>query len=193
VRHLILIKELFIIIVTISGVFFSPGSASPTPVEGPEGMAFYAPPSPLPEGSHGDLIWYRQALATPPGSPVTQTWNVLYHSTDGLGEPNVVTGTVMIPKSDWPGAGKRPIISYTIGTHGLCQSCAPSIQLEKGIDYESVNIAAALREGYVVVVTDNPGFTTGDMPTYMVGMAQGHAALDIIAAGHHGTLVAISG
>ena len=53
------------------------------PMAGPAGAAFYVPPSPLPSGNHGDLIWYRTAtvnLGT--GAPAVRAWNVLYRSTD---------------------------------------------------------------------------------------------------------------
>ena len=166
----------------VAMVFSSvPAMAAPAP--GPSGMAFYTPPSPLPPGAHGDLIWYRPASATPPGAPDAYTWNVLYRSIDGLGNPNLVTGTVLVPKAPWTNLfTRRPIVIYAVGTHGLGQSCAPSIQLENGTDYENANITAALKAGYAVLVTDNPGYTTGNVPSYMVGTAQGHAALDIAKA-----------
>lgn len=175
-------KRLLHCLIALSAMLVFSISAIAAPKLGPSDMNFYSPPSPLPAGNHGDLIWYRPANATPPGAPVSDTWNVLYHSVDTLGATNVVTGTVLIPKAPWNGSGTRPIITYAIGTHGLCQTCAPSIQLENGIDYESSNITAALRAGYALVITDNPGFTNGDTPTYMVGISQAHAALDIIKA-----------
>lgn len=175
-------KKLFLHSTTVLIALLSAVSVIAAPVEGPMDDSFYTPPIPLPEGDHGDLIWYRQASATPPGAIASDTWNVLYHSTDGVGEPNVVTGTVLIPQGAWAGSGERPVIAYAVGTHGLCHDCAPSVQLENGTDYENANIAAALREGYAVVITDNPGYTNSDMPSYMVGIAQGHAVLDIIEA-----------
>lgn len=151
------------------------------PVEGPSGMAFYTPPATT--GAKGDLIWYRPAtVKLGSGAPGYQAWNLMYHSTDALGKPNVVTGTVIVPKAAWRGLGARPVISYAVGTHGLNQSCAPSLQLAQGTDYESANIAAALQAGYSVLISDNPGYTNGDTPTYLAGKAQGHAVLDIIKA-----------
>jgi dienelactone hydrolase len=145
-------------------------------------MAFYTPPSPLPAGTHGDLIWYRQAALGAAGTLDADGWNVLYHSVDATGADNVVTGTVLIPKAAWSGKGARPVIGYAVGTHGLAQSCAPSLQLAGGTDYETANLAAALKQGYAVLVTDNPGYTTGDTPTYLAGQAQGHALLDLFKA-----------
>ncbi|HRZ27335.1 MAG TPA: alpha/beta fold hydrolase [Spirochaetota bacterium] len=149
---------------------------------GAPGEAFYTPPSPLPEGDHGDLISYRQTDVVLPGAPNFASWLVLYHSTDALGAPNAVTGTVILPLTRWTGSGRRPIVSYAVGTHGLSHEWAPSKQLANGTDYENSNIVAALNSGYAVLVTDNPGYTDGDIPTYMSGIAQGHAVLDIITA-----------
>lgn len=154
-------------------------------VEGPDDMTFYSPPLVV-TGSPGDLIWYREAVVDiGEGAPSFSSWNVLYHSSDSLGEPNKVTGTVIIPNKTWRGGGDRPVISYAVGTHGLAQHCAPSIQMSLGTDYENVNIREALKKGYAVLVTDNPGYTNGDTPTYLVAESQARAALDIVKAATH--------
>lgn len=166
----------------LAAAAFASASAFAAPVTGPSGLAFYTPPSPLPAGTHGDLIWYRSATPSIADAPAFDAWNVLYRSTDAVGADNVVTGTVIVPKTAWSGSGERPVIDYAVGTHGLAQSCAPSLQLAGGTDYEAANIAAVLNAGYAVVITDNPGYTTGDTPTYLAGVAQGHAALDLFKA-----------
>ncbi len=147
-----------------------------------EDTAFYTVPSTLPSGSHGDIIKYREAVVNIAGAPEINAWNVMYYSTDALGAPNVVTGTVIVPEKSWSLFSNRPIIAYAVGTHGLCQTCAPSVQFEAGTDYENENIAQALNKNYAVLVTDNPGYTIGAVPTYMSGKAQGHALLDIVIA-----------
>jgi hypothetical protein len=157
-------------------------SALALPTHGPSGMAFYTPPSPLPAGSHGDLIWYRPSTVGPSDPLKANAWDVLYFSTDAVGARNAVTGKVLIPTAAWNGSGPRPVVDYAVGTHGLAQSCAPSLQLSAGTDYETANIAAALNAGYAVLVTDNPGYTTGSIPSYLAGIAQGHALLDIVQA-----------
>lgn len=174
-------KHLFRIplaVLALASVFTFPAIAAPQ--VGPAGMAFYTVPSSLPAGDHGDLIQYRTSTSTPAGASA-KSWLVMYRSTDAKGNPNVVTGTVLVPTKTSP-LTPRPIITYAIGTHGLAQEWAPSVQLEKGTDYEAVNIAAALNAGYALVVTDNAGYTTGAIPTYMAGISQGHAVLDIVKA-----------
>ena len=156
-------------------------SAYAAPTQGPSGIAFYNAVAPT--GAHGDLISYRTAtvnLGT--GAPAVKAWNVLYQSTDSVGAANAVTGTVIVPTAAWTGGGERPIVSYAVGTHGLAQPCAPSLQLAGGTDYETANIAAALKAGYAVLVTDYAGYTNGSTPTYLVGASQGNAVLDIVRA-----------
>ena len=57
----------------------------------PDGGGFYEPPSPLPQGKPGDVIWYRPAKATTPlgaqSLASVDAWQVLYLSTDVRGRP----------------------------------------------------------------------------------------------------------
>ncbi len=161
---------------------FCLSSAHAEPMQGPLGMEFYSPPTITP-GEHGDLIWYRQSqVQLGEGNADYHSWDVAYWSTDSSGKANVVTGSVLLPTANWTGAGTRPLLSYGVGTQGLGQQCAASLQLNAGTEYEAANIAAALNKGYSVAVTDYAGYTNGDTPTYLVGAAQAHAALDIVYA-----------
>ncbi|MFI4919403.1 MAG: lipase family protein, partial [Legionellales bacterium] len=158
-----------------------PMIATAAPILGPSDSSFYTAPTSV--GNAGDLISYRPAtinLGT--GAATTQAWNVMYRSTDALGAANVVSGTVIVPTAAWTGSGTRPVIDYAVGTHGLAQDCAPSRQMAQGSDYENANIASAIAAGYAVLVSDNPGYTNGSTPTYLAGVAQGHAVLDIAKA-----------
>src|SRR5271168_2676180 len=116
-------------------------SASAAPTVGPAGSAFYTPPSPLPSGSPGSLIWYRPAtLSLGSGTPSVAAWDILYDTSDALGHPDLATGTVIVPTAAWTGSGARPVVDYAAGTQGLAQSCAPSAQLAAGTEYEAANI-----------------------------------------------------
>lgn len=146
-------------------------------------LSFYTAPPLAATSAKGDLLRYRPAVVNlGAGAPAVQAWNVLYRSTDALGQPNVVSGTVLVPAATWTGSGLRPVLGYAVGTHGLAQGCAPSIQMAQGSDYEAANIAAALSKGYAVLVSDNPGYTTGATPSYLAGKAQGQAVLDLFRA-----------
>lgn len=168
-------------VLAIGAALMSPLAAQAA-VEGPSGMDFYDVPF-VSTASNGDLIWYREAsVDLGSGAPLAEAYNVMYRSTDSLGAQNVVTGTVLVSSNEWTGSGARPTLSYAVGTHGLDQSCAPSMQLQAGTDYEIQNIRAALEKGYAVLVTDYEGYTTGATPTYLAGESQAHAALDIFRA-----------
>lgn len=145
-------------------------------------LSFYSKPATLP-ATQGVLIKYRAAsINLGAGAPVTSAWNVMYRSTDAVGAANAVTGTVIVPTAPWTGSGVRPVLGYAVGTHGLAQGCAPSVQMARGTDYEAANIVAALKAGYAVLVSDYAGYTTGDTPTYLAGKSQGQAVLDMFSA-----------
>jgi hypothetical protein len=158
-------------------------TASATPVVGPEGSAFYTPPSELPAGSAGELVWYRPAsLNFNVTLPSNKAWSVLYQSTGQNGKPDFVTGTVIVPSSKWTGKGSRPVVSDGIGTQGIAPQCAPSKQMIAGTEYDGGAIIDALKAGYAVVVTDYQGYTNGAIPTYTAGKSEGQAVLDIVRA-----------
>ncbi|MBE3002303.1 hypothetical protein IDM40_26910 [Nocardiopsis sp. HNM0947] len=147
---------------------------------------FYVPPEPLPEGEPGDVIRAEpyEAKVDPLGIGTfpADTWRVMYLSTDALGEPMAVTGTVMVPEAEWEGEGERPLVSYAIGTHGLGSHCAPSVGLEQGLDYEAAFMKEVVDDGNALVVPDYEGLGTPDEHTYMVGHSQGAAVLDSLRA-----------
>ncbi len=157
--------------------------ASAAPVAGPAGDAFYAPPANVSSYANGDLIWYRSnTLNLGSGAPGVKSWKVLYRSSKVDGSASAVTGTVLVPTASWTGSGKRPIVSYAVGTQGVAKSCAPSRQLESGKEYEIANIVAAIKRGYAVVVTDYDGYTTGSKPSYIVAGNEARSVLDIVRA-----------
>lgn len=152
----------------------------------PDDDGFYRPPSELDDFEPGELIRSREsrvyldpARLTP--APV-RAWQVLYGSTSARGEPNAVSGTVLVPPTPWTGDGPRPIVSYTIGTHGLGDQCAPSYQLASGTEQEFGLMSQALARGWAVVVTDYEGLGTPGNHTYVVQRSEGRAALDIVRA-----------
>src|SRR5699024_2113962 len=92
--------------------------------EGPEGSAFYTPPQPLPSGTHGDVIRSRNLNNDAALTDAAQNWLLLYRSTDIHGNTIAVSGTVAIPKGA-PPEGGWPVISWTHGTTGIADICAP--------------------------------------------------------------------
>jgi pimeloyl-ACP methyl ester carboxylesterase len=163
----------------------APAQAAPSPP--PSQDPFYTPPSPLPDGKPGDVIRSRPSVFTvdPIGkSPYggVKSWQVLYRSESVKGAPIAVSGTVLVPTKAWTGGGKRPVVSYAVGTRGLGDECAPSYTLTQGMDYEELFIADALGRGWAVAITDMEGLGTPGQHTYEVGGSQGKAVLNMARA-----------
>jgi hypothetical protein len=135
-------------------------SAYAAPVVGPADDSFFTyPTQDLSAGKHGDLITYRQTtVKLDVNAPASNAWNVTYKFRNSYDDVNLaMSGTVIVPKTNWTGTGPRPVVLYAVGTHGLATKCAPTRQLAAGTDYEAANIAAALKAGYAVLVTDYQG------------------------------------
>jgi pimeloyl-ACP methyl ester carboxylesterase len=157
--------------------------ACPTPanaaLNGPAGNAFYTPPSPLPAGSPGDVIWARTA---PSISTSATAYKILYRSTGVTGNAIAVSGTVLVPNAAWTGGGTRPLTAYASGTQGWADSCAPSREMDSNSFDEGFAVTNLLAKGWAVVVTDYPGLGTPGDHQYNVGISEGHAVLDALRA-----------
>lgn len=163
-----------------------------------EYTAFYTPPNPLPDVPPGDLVRTEPSrLVIEPSGQVGRLnatgTRVMYRSTDGRGNPNVVTGTYFEPFNAWPGQGPRPLIVFGPGTQGQGDQCAPSRQFNQGIhwspyldimvNYESGFVNTMVNRGFAVLMTDYEGLgTIGTTHTYVNRLSQGHAMLDAARA-----------
>ncbi|WP_036321900.1 lipase family protein [Microbispora sp. ATCC PTA-5024] len=107
-------------------------------------------------------------------------WHLRYRSTSATGASNIVSGTLLVPKSSY--LGRRPIAGYAVGTHGLGDQCAPSASMANGTEAELALMSLMLLKGWAVAVTDYEGLGTPGEHTYMAGVSQGHAVLDSIRA-----------
>ncbi|WP_338748338.1 lipase family protein [Janibacter alittae] len=161
------------------------GASTLTDTPEPGRPDFYEPPAQIPS-TPGTVIRTEPAsfLLDPLGlsSRVVTATRMMYSSTDADGVPIAVTGTVFVPTSDYVGSSGRPLISYTAGTQGIADTCAPSRQMEELVEYEGIGIARAVSRGYAVAMTDYQGLGTPGTHTYMVRAAQGHASLDMARA-----------
>ncbi|WP_461028962.1 lipase family protein [Streptomyces sparsus] len=148
------------------------GSASP------HGSASRVAPGHRP----GDLVSVRAQRFMPSRlTPSTaRSWKIHYRSTTADGRPNVVSGTVIVPREAHPGS--RPLITYAVGTVGLADKCAPSRTFPTGRTKEGPLIQQALSRGWAVAVTDYEGLGTPGTHTYTVGRSAGHALLDAARA-----------
>lgn len=159
---------------------------------------FYDPPSTLPDAD-GALVRAEpmklgisfQLNGRKTSLPGTAT-RIMYKTTDAGGEPTAVSGTYIEPAKAWKGKGARPFVSFSVGTQGVGDACAPSktlesfLNLEDGkfmVGYEVPSIYGFLNDGVAVVVTDYVGLGTTDrVHTYMNRLDQAHAVLDAARA-----------
>lgn len=144
---------------------------------------FYDAPSDGLVGAPGELLKAEPMTARwlPGISMAVDAWRVLYRSTSASGAPNVVTGVVLVPRAS-AGDGPVPLLGFAPGTQGLSRRAALSRQLALGIEYEAPFLAAALRRGWTVAVTDYPGLGTRGAHPYVVGRSLGPAVLDVMRA-----------
>lgn len=165
------------------------GSAAATgPAEAPTAIApavlddaFYVPPATLPAGAPGDIVRARPAPAGPtPTQQIADAWQVMYLSTDALGQRSAVTGTVLVPKGG--NLATAPVVGFAPGTQGVSFACAPSKMIAAGSFYEQPAVTAMLRKGYAVAVPDYEGYHPQPDATYMTGPSMGQALLDVVRA-----------
>src|SRR6185369_2586696 len=83
-----------LVALVLTTAFAPTAAAAPAPLDD----TFYVPPSPLPAGKPGDVIRWRPSNAGPRAASV-DAWQVMYLSTNALGQPDAVTGTVLVPKN----------------------------------------------------------------------------------------------
>ena len=155
-----------------------PSQATP-PREVPSVEAVYQPLSASVAAAPGDVIVYhKQSLP----SVDARSWLILYRSTDALGRPIDVSGTVLVPKSPWTGRGSRPIVAFAPETLGVTDDCAASKALVSGLYLEKSYVDMALAKGWAVAITDYEGLGTPGSHTYVVAHSEGHAVLDSVRA-----------
>jgi acetyl esterase/lipase len=147
---------------------------SPDFYETTPGLASLAP---------GDLIRAEpmDAYLVPGARLRAHAWRILHRSTGAVGEPTVVSGTLLLPVG-WRAKKPLPLIAYAIGTHGIGDDAAPSRLLSTGLDWEAGLMAMVLARGCAVVITDYQGLGTAGDHAYMVGRALGCNVLDAIRA-----------
>jgi dienelactone hydrolase len=165
--------------------------------QGPAGDAFYTPPSPLPAGPHGTLIWQRPYVG---GAAVTGATNMLLlYTQEGIGgQPVATSGVLAVPKGT-PPPGGWPVVTWGHGTAGIADACAPSrTGGHAARDANGQLLARWIAAGYAVVLSDFEGLGTPGIHPYLVGVSEGRSMLDIVRAARQanralGTRVIVAG
>ena len=136
----------------------------------------WTPPTPLPAGKPGDVIWSVPTSGQVPAGATTRT--MLYRSRSTLGSDIAVSGWLTVPTGT-PPAGGWPILAWAHWTHGMADSCAPTRSENPNfIPYISDFIAAR----YVVVASDYEGLGTPGANPYFASESYAHVLLDSIRA-----------
>jgi pimeloyl-ACP methyl ester carboxylesterase len=152
----------------------------------PDGLAFYTPPDPMPDGQHGDVIWSRPLTGPAALEGAASNELVLYRSTAVDGTAVGVSGIVALPAGPVP-AGGFPVVSWAHGTLGSADVCAPSRDTVDSAahifnGYPHVLLNAFLQQGWAVAMTDYEGLGTPGPHPYLLGLSEARGVLDIVRA-----------
>lgn len=115
------------------------------------------------------------------------SYQVQYVTTDLRGTRIATSGIVLVPWTIW-GPGSLPVVAYSSTTVGLGPQCAASKQLTGGLlngyvdDIEISAVSDLLNDGKVVALSDGVGYLDGQVHTYVTGLNNGHAQLDVARA-----------
>lgn len=157
-------------------------SAKPTPLQVPDGDAFFDPPNPLPGDKPGDVVWQRPATGTQTLAGGAKELLVMYRTTGVDGAPVPASGTVTLPNGPAPQGG-WPVIAWDHGTTGIGPQCAPSRGPGPYAQGAGDMLAAFVQRGYAVVQPDYVGMgVTGLRHPYLNGKSAAYATLDLVRA-----------
>ncbi|MQY03181.1 lipase family protein [Actinomadura macrotermitis] len=112
-----------------------------------------------------------------PGTGSAQ--RVTYTTTGPDGKAAPSTGAVFVPKGT-PPRGGWPVLSWTHGTVGIGDACAPSTagRSERDITY----LTKWMAQGYAIVASDYAGLGTPGVHPYLDGKTAAYSAVDMVRA-----------
>ncbi len=158
-------------------------------VPSPYHDGFYRQPHPMPNVPPGSVLKSRKITVTALGIPTTITaWQILYASTGMTGQPVADVATVLLPDKA-AATSPRPLLSYQVAEDATTMNCAPSYEMRLGTEVEEPLIAAALEQGWAVVVPDYEGLNS----EFTGGPQEGHGVLDGIRAAENFSPLGLDG
>ena len=110
-----------------------------------------------------------------------ENFRVLYSSTEGIWGNDLVatSGVLYLPKGDAPASG-WPLVSWSHGTVGINDQCAPSWNGRQAQDENYLN--EFLARGFAVVASDYQGLGTAGLHPYLATRPAAYSNLDLIRA-----------
>jgi hypothetical protein len=199
-RSLTTVALLSALAVTTSSITGAvPAQAAPAPAgssaQGDD--AFSTPPAGYESAAPGTILRSRpsQVSLFSLVPQKAQAWQLLYRTTDQLGNPEATVSTVLLPGGAAPDP-KRPLVSYQFATDSADPDCAPSRSITSGAPIgtiagqaEVLLVNALLVKGYAVSIPDYEG------PDAAFGATRqaGQAVLDGIRAAEAFTPLGLGG
>lgn len=158
-------------------------AAGPTP---PASDPFYAYAGPLKAVAPGTVLRARQVTISAEGAlPTLTATQVLYRTTNQLGEPDATVATIIRPPV---ATGPPKLLSYQTFYDGVASTCRPSYALQGGTQpagstasIEEPILFDYVSQGFTVVTSDYEGSTDD----YGAGRQSGYATLDAIRAAEY--------
>lgn len=144
---------------------------------------WYTAPDDLLSYPAGSIIRVRPdplAIYAALGTNLTSaSYNILYRTTDGNDLPSFAVTTLFVPVSKQNSSKKsHGLVSYQIPYNSPTVDASPSWTLSTELNSTFSDIAALLKQGWYVSVTD----FEGPNATFAVGVAEGRAVLDGLRA-----------
>lgn len=146
---------------------------------------FYEVPSNLSRYRPGDILKAELVPNTPSPLNGTTAIRIMYLSSDGGHRPIAITGMVFAPVKGEAPHGGWPVISYTHGTTGVGDACAPSKHADLYWADNAWFVGKLVRDGFVVAVTDYQGLGTPGLHPYLELDSEARSAIDAVAAVRH--------
>ncbi|KAG2174994.1 hypothetical protein INT43_006056 [Umbelopsis isabellina] len=150
----------------------------------PQNDPFYTPPSGYESSAPGAILRTRP-IPSPLAGIFSQTenvanaWQILYRTTDALGNAIATVTTLIEPHN----ANSAKVLSYQLAEDSAAQQCAPSYTLQSGSGGTSSSLDllmmdAALNQGWYVTAPDYEG----PKSVFTCGSTSGQGVLDSIRA-----------
>lgn len=183
------LKSLLLLIQLVLVTALPPASrllyrAAPQP---PSVDPFYIPPAGFESSAPGTILRTRKvpnplALLSIAPVNVQGAYQLLYRTTDSLGNPEATVTTVIVPHN----ADPKKLLSYQFAEDGGWVNCAPSYVLQQGSNIisggtspvELLLVIAALNQGWIINTPDYEG----PHGAFTSGVQAGQAVLDSVRA-----------